>query len=800
MNFDVMRRQLRLEALCLPVAGCTRSRHASSFVRHPQPLVVSTAYLWSNLHSLLSTCPHQLSTRCSRISIASFSTSCTTPPPLPPQQRYRLARDRLKLIRALQRESNPLRVLALADSYRRIIAPLPHHDAMIDTDSPTNPQALNHLCMSPHAAPLDYCLLIYHLLRVGAMARAAALINEMNIKQLSIRAAIRALFAHHLVVAGRADKAREVLAPELGDPAKPFVLDKADLQVERMQAVVLPPSVAILLMSPFDSPFFRSDLFQRRKVADRGWESVMQCFDFLRTGGHLSPHVDCYHHVMQRLVEVGQVAHCRRLFVAMQEDGVTPTTHSYLCLMRTLLREQLGVASLSTLLSDRASSTQNHTQQETEAAQVDAVAESRQRQVLKLQLLALHHEMLQKHIAINDVVYSLLIQVCCLVDDEKRAWQLFDEMRASGSRLDPSVVPALLSLTSITPRRVRDTISAALLSDRSVDTCHVFITSAVRRRSGADLNQLLDEFEASGRKRRIEAKKASATHNSTPSLPSLYSTVLAACNEAGMYDVTTQLFTKMREAKLPTTNDHHHAFIRALCHTGRVSLASAHLEQMPASFDLLPSVLDYCTVMSAAADMQHSDERTRVLTCTARFELFASLILPQLSSAQRISLDHYSTDNTAVLTVVRGLLLWMQWADSERLDERQVANLDSGDWAVRLSMSEKQQRCGVGSRVKAMLDESVSRATAESLAWRKAASGQWLLQISWSVVRQVRECAETEQRVGSVDERQAPVQHQAEQGNVDEHGVIVADSDSHSATHLTTLSAPHRILREDHAQ
>ena len=418
-----MRQHLWLEALHAPRVSCTRRLRPVSAAPRRATLVVSPAYLWSHLHCFQSTCRHHRCNGSSHIATASFATSSTpTSSPLPPKQRYRLARDRLKLIRALQRESNTLRVLSLTDSYRRLIAPVPHLNLMIDTDrAHTNPHALNHACMSPHATPLDYCMLIYHLLRVGAMERAAALINEMNIKRLSIRAAIRALFAHQLVAAGRHDKAREMLVPNLGDAAKPFLLDKADLQAERVQALVLPPSVAILLMSPDDSPFFRSDLFhdtrvkqyerwKRKQVEDKEdkeeaeqavetwtvpWENVLQCFDFLRAGGHLQPHIDCYHHVMQRLAEVGQVAHCRRLLVAMQQDGVAPTTASYLHLMQALLREQLGPIPLSTLIRDKNNTMrQSQKQDEADTAHGTAAAESRQRQVVKLQLLSLHHEML----------------------------------------------------------------------------------------------------------------------------------------------------------------------------------------------------------------------------------------------------------------------------------------------------------------------------------------------------------------------------------------------------------------------
>ena len=766
---------------------------------------------------MLSACPHQSHAHSTSIPIASFATSSVASTPVR-QQRFQFARDRLNLIRAMQRESDPLRVLALTDNYRRLVSQLPHHDDTIDMDAHLNPHALNHLCMSPRVTPLDYCVLIYHLLRVGAIWSAAALVNEMGIKQVSVRAVIRAVFAHHLVAAALLDKAREMLAPNSGDPATPLRLDKVYLSMERPQPMLLPPDVAILLMSPDDSPFFRSDLFHDtkqgkwRRSLEKGeaaqqsedshhvaWENVLQCFDFLRAEGYLEPRIDCYHHVMERLAEVGQVEHCRRLFGAMQQDGVLPTTDSYLHLMRALLRERLGAVPLSKLVLDKATSQPDHEQRHNQVEQAYAAALSRQRQVLKLQLLTLHSEMVQKHVAVNDAVYSTLIQACCLLDDEKRACQLFDEMRTNGIRPDLSVVHALLSLTSPTPRYWREIRSIAVSLDNSVDTCQVFIASAIRRRFGAAVIKLLHEVNAGFWKWPAQSTTA-VSDDSTAPLASLYSSAMAACSEAEMYDVTSQLFSQMREADLPTTDDHHHAFVQALCRTGRVSIASAHLAQMPASFDLIPSLVDWCTVMIAAADMPPSEERLNLLNTTARLELFGSLLISARDGTQTVLLNHYPAHGTITSTIMRGLLLWMQYIDSQRFDERLVTSTSADNFhcTLQLSASEEQHECGLCARVKAMLDESVSATTGQSLRWRRVKADRWRLNLSVSAVREVRDSAERERGVVSADERQPPPLRQADLSETNDRAVVPMHTDNHDHD-ATTLSAAHRTLHEQRA-
>ena len=700
----------------------------------------------------------------------------------------------------MQRETKDLRILALTDAYRSIIATLPRQDAMIDTDAHLNPHILNHLCMSPYASTLDYCVMIYHLLRVGALERAAALVNEMNMKQLSVRAAIRALFAHQLVAAGRHGKAREMLAANVGDPAEPLLIDKANPETERMQAIALPPDVAILLMSPDDSPFFRSDLFHNVKEEKHGrtaktstssvvpWENVLQCFDFLRAGGHLTPHIDCYHHVMRRLAQAGQGAHCRRLFVAMQEDGVTPTTDSYFYLMQALLGERLGAVPLSTLINDRLMQLSD-TRRESEAEQVKTVAESRARKLLKLQLLTLHNEMRQKHIAVNEATYSLLIQTCCLVDDERRAWQLVDQLRAAGLRCDTRAVLALLSLSSLTPPRVRFLHSMAFSLDGSIKTCRLFIASAIRRRSGADVLQLLDEVEAGKWKRPIQSTLP-VKMDCTPLLAKMYESTTAACNQAGMYDLTTQLFTKIQEADLPTTNRLHLAFVQALCRTGRVSLALAHLEQMPSAFDILPDLSHYCTVMCAAADMPLGEERTYLLTSTARMELFSSLLFKHdVDEGQSVSLVNYSADEDA-LVVTRGLLLWMQHVGSERFGERIVTGAHNADCAVQLSTTAAQYQSGLCSKVKALLDASLSAATAQSLVWDQRSEKRWTICLSVSAANEVR---------GRAERERGPVS--AQQGESSEHveELVHSDDESQPIADLTTISTTRRTWSEQPA-
>ena len=817
-----MRRHVRFERLSASIAGRIRTLHSVS----PARSAMSPAYVWSNLFRVLSTCSYQSHSPHSQHIPNSPATSSAASRQ-PAQHRYHIAhsiaRDRLDLIRALPRESNTLRVLGLTDKYRNLIAALPRRDAMIDID--VDADSLNHWCMSPYAMPLDYCMLVWHLLRVGQMERAAAMINEMGVLHLSIRAPIRALFAHHLVLAGRHDKARQLLAPNVGDPARPFMLDKPNLGAEIRQTQVLPPAIAILLMSPNDSPFFRSNLFQpypRKKKLDRkrklkrkaeaqstapssyvtSWENVLQCFDFLHTGGYLEPHADSYHHVMQRLAEVGQAAQCRRVFVAMRKDGVAPSTESYAILMRTLIREQLGPVPLNDLIVDKLKG-HDRIQQETEAEQAKTAAKSRERQVLKLQLLTLHYEMVQKHVAVSQAVYSLLVQACCLVDDEKRAWQLYDDMGAQkGSRCELSILLALLALPSLTPRRLRELQSAALSSDTSAalssDTRLFFIQSAIRRHSRAEVIRFLDEAKTLVWKQSSESKVA-ANNDSAPSLAAMYSSAMRGCNEAEMYDVTSQLFAQMREADLPTNNEHHHAFVQALCRTGCVSLALAHLEQMPASFDVLPSLADYCLVMTTAVDMPPSEERSRLLTATARSNSFGSLIFSLHTNKQQyVHLQDYRDPDA--LTAVRCLLLWMDWVDDEQFHERLEEAARDRRRVVRVMASLEQMSSGLCATVKAMVDESVSAATADSLQWRMSASGQWVLDLPKAAAKEVRDRFEQQRASLTADGRG---QSQAEPSGLGKQAETVErtdkDAPANSTTELHTVSTSHLSPREQHA-
>ena len=281
------------------------------------------------------------------------------------------------------------------------------------------------------------------------------------------------------------------------------------------------------------------------------------------------------------------------------------------------------------------------------------------------------------------------------------------------------------------------------------------------------------------------------------SMTSLYSFVLAACNEAELYDVTTQLFIKAREANVPAADDQHHAFVLALCRTGRVSLASAHLAQMPAAFDVLPNLVDFCAVMSAAAGTPHSEERGRLLSTTARLELFSSLLLSLHDGVQHVRLDHFSTDE-AVFTVVRGLLLWLQWVDSERFDEGLVASVQSTNCAVQLLASNQQHQTGLCANITAVLSESVSETTTKMLIWHKASGEQWLLDLPVSVVKEVRDRADLERGANG---QQPPVQSRAEQSESGEQNktLMQADDDAQSTADLTSLSAPHRLPREHHA-
>ena len=478
----------RIRLPCGCASLCRSARHALS---------ISPAYLWRNLTSLSSAprCPHAGPT-------VSFSTSTTTAPPSKFDRNARpLGRSprgppvphaRVKYLRYLSNETDTQRVLKWVDFYRRAIAALPTHDALIDTHAQYDADALEQLAYSERVTPLDYCVLIFHLLRVDAKELAASLINEMTARGLSIRAAIRALFAHHLIVSGRPHKAKEMLAPNIGSPTNHFTLTSTTLDTEQRRERVtehlpptqLPADVAALLMAPDDAPFFRSRLFQQLTFKQRAeaWgrgavvplDSVVLCFDFLRQGGYLLREVAGYHYVMQRLAEVGQTAECRRVFRDMKVDGVTPTGESYLLLMQSLSVEQYGTSRLNDLLRHKVESAPDAD----DAAAVSS--ESRRRQVAKLQLLILHSELLQRRIAVPSHLYSLLIQACCLADDSRRAFQLVAEMRAHGHSVPLHVIHALLALLSLNVLAIRSIVKLAEQAGAGMSTLRWFTESALR--------------------------------------------------------------------------------------------------------------------------------------------------------------------------------------------------------------------------------------------------------------------------------------------------------------------------------
>ena len=845
-----MSRRLRIQGLCSPVTRRTRALHAASDPHPPAAVGLTHAYLWTHLHSLSPPAQQHRLSRSHHCLFASRSAFSTASDPWTSGRSVTLTRTRSRLLRDLRRESDLPRVLAIVDVYRNAVAALPQQDDIIDINA-NQTDAVVRLAANPYVSPLDYCVLIFHLLRVGAMDRAAALINEMNVRGLSIRAPIRALFAHHLIVAGRLDKAREVLGPNLGDPARIFRLHKSSLEAEaeaeaedESAVVRLPPAVSILLMSPDDAPFFRSELFlrsdskyeQRRKIelAKRveqhaevptvRCESMVACFDFLRGGGYLEPHLDCYHHVMRRVAEAGDTAQCKQLFAAMHQAGVRPNTESYLYLMQTLLRQQLGAVSLTDLLRAKAIQQQPRTQHELAARPDELEAKSHQWQLLKLQLLALHQEMRGRSVPSNHAIYTLLLQLCCLVNDSNRAWPLLDDVRAKIGQIDLPILYALLTLLSVPPRRAQQLLAAAVQLDGLLHTHRALLSSAVRRRSGAEIVQLLDQFAAS-EAQRLAFATAVASEEEVPSLAALYKRTLAACNLAGMYDVSTQLFTKMSEAAVPATGGHHLAFVQALCRSNRVALALAHVEQMPAASDLLPSLADYCTVICAAADMPPSDERTRLLTDTANLPLFASALLRPREGAQTLTLDAYTDrdnplfDGTTMSTVVRGLVLWLQWCDGDRFGER-----PAGECALRLWLNDWRCRAGVREEAAAVLRRALSAASADALVWRsepterlvaqpsvsaggalaagplvlqREASERWVLQLSVSAAKEVRKNGERERAGNSATSSQWQpfVQPEAERTDqtAKEETSVPADRNSQLGAALVPDVSTHRL-------